>query len=137
MGKSAKKGAKSNKSTKSASKPAVPVPEKKPNGDGGAKAALAKPKKGGKKQANGTAPFQKVGVIDTIIETCLQGATKSQVYEALTKRFPDRPLKGMKATVHTYLGGRLTKDKGYRISTKGEGRERVYVVAPPPTTERK
>ncbi len=96
--------------------------------------ANAKKAKARGKRTNGA--FQKagkVGVIDTIIEECLQGATKGQIYEKLAKRFPNRPLKGMRATVHIYLGGRLTRDKGYKIHRTGKGKEAVFTVTPPKT----
>lgn len=73
----------------------------------------------------GEGKARKPGVIAAIQELITAKAlTKVEIVEALAKRFPDRPVDGMRRTVNIQLPGRMSKEKGITIKV-AEGKYKV------------
>ena len=85
--------------------------------------AEKKPEKVVEKKVEKKKDKKKVGIIATIIEVLKKGTPikKEKIVELLTKKFPDRQVKGMASTVSIQLGGRLAKDKGLKIQSTDKG----------------
>ena len=134
----AKKG--TAKKTAKAAKPAAKQTAAQRQAAAKAKKAKAKPaaKVGAKANGKGRTPKVKkergFGIISSILEFCAPstgGCTKDNLMAKLIKRFPDHAEKGMSTTMHIQLGGRLVREKGCKVTKKGEGKDTVYTVSAP------
>lgn len=88
------------------------------------------PKKAAAKRANGEA-FKKVGVMAEIKRMLQrdQGATVSEIMASLTKKFPDRPEKGMEISTRAYIYVAAPKAIGKKLKkVKDEKRGTVFTL---------
>jgi hypothetical protein len=85
-----------------------------------------KSKPAAKKGKPKNTPFQKVGVIQTIVDTLKKASsknpvTKDDVLEILKTKFPERDERAMKSTVSSQIPSGLRVEKGLEVEKNDKG----------------